>query len=138
MTAEAGAVCDNTFVPYDISQVLDVLKPTGANKVNITDKEQQIVVWEGTPAPGARVSCTFQGVTPLATGTVRSVYTDSNLFFGPAPGVFPFQLRATGTLTNPVTGHRYQALIKISGVVTPQGEIEFDPDVIKLTPVGKP
>lgn len=138
LPSEAGAVCDGSFVPYDISQVLDVLKPTGANKVNITDKEQQIVVWEGTPAPGVLVSCTFEGVTPLAIGTVRSVYTDPNLFLGPAPGVFPFHYRATGTLTSPTTGEHYQALIKVSGVVTPEGGLEFYPDVIKLTPTGKP
>lgn len=134
---ETGAVCDDPdFAAYDLSQVLDVVKPSGANKVTIKDAEQQFVVWAGVPAPGQLISCTFRNQAPLAVGTLRSAYTDNNIFTEPKPGGDAFHLRATGTLLSPSTGQRYQALVKFGGRVTPQGEWILEDVVIKLTPVG--
>ena len=135
--SEVGAVCDDPdFAPYDLSQVLDVAKPTGANKATIKDTEQQFIIWEGVPVPGEFVSCTFRNQPPLAVGTLRSTYTDNNIFVAPSPGANSFHFRATGTLANPSTGQRYQVLVKFGGRITPAGDFIPDEDLIQLTPVG--
>ena len=136
---EASTVCSGGFEPYDLSEVLDVHRGTGDQKALIKDGEQLFVIWEGVPVPGALVSCTFQGQTPLATGSLRSVNTDNDIFVGPGPGGNSFHYRATGQLSNPATGQQYHALAKLGGRVAPGSDvIEFDEDVIALTPIGRP
>jgi hypothetical protein len=133
---EAAALCaDPDFAPYDESRLLLVIKPhTGAHKVRFLDHEQQFVIWEGLP--NGRISCTFQNVTPIAVGTLHSTETNTNVFDVPAPGATVWHYRATGTLTNPVTGQRYHTKITTGGFAPPDGEFEFEPDVIRLDPIG--
>jgi hypothetical protein len=133
---EAAAICaDPDFAPYDESRLLLVIKPhTGAHKVRFIDHEQQFVIWEGLP--NGRISCTFQNVTPIAVGTLHSTETNTNVFDVPAPGATVWHYRATGKLTNPVTGQQYHAKVTTGGFAPPHGEFEFEPDVIRLEPIG--
>jgi hypothetical protein len=133
---EAGALCaDPDFAAYDVSRLLLVIKPSGAHKTRFLDQEQQFVVWQGLPDP--RISCTFQNVTPLAVGTLRSVETNTNVFDTPAPGSTVWHYRAEGVLTNPTTGQQYRATVTSGGFAPPHGEFEFEPDVIRLEPIGR-
>jgi hypothetical protein len=137
--SDAAAVCSGGFEPYDLSEVLDVQRGTGDQKALIKDDEQLVVIWEGVPEPGVLVSCTFQGQTPLAAGSLRAVYNDNDIFQAPGPGAGSFNYRATGQLSDPATGQQYRALLRFGGRIAPGGDlIEFDEDVVLLTPIGKP
>jgi hypothetical protein len=132
---EAAAFCaDPDFAAYDVSRLLLVIKPSGAHKTRFLDQEQQFVVWQGLPE--GRISCTFQNVTPLAVGTLRSVEGSTNVFDTPAPGSTVFHYRAHGVLTNPTTGQRYRATVTAGAFAPPHGDFEFEPDVIRLEPIA--
>ena len=137
---EVADICaDPDFPAYDEKDALVVLKPhSGAHKMTFRDREEQYIIWDGVPAPDARISCTFQGVTPLAVGTLHSIETNSNVFDFPAPGATVWHYRATGFLTNPVTGERYHTTVTQSAFTPPHGESEFGGTTITLKPVGGP
>jgi hypothetical protein len=134
--SDLPAICaDPDFAPYDQSLVHLVIKPhSGAHKVTWVDHEQLVVFYEGVPE--GRISCSFQDVTPLAVGTLRSTETLSNVFETPAPGAITWHYRGNGTLHNPTTGQRYRGTVVLGGFAPPGGPFQVDPSTLRLEPIG--
>lgn len=96
-----------------------------------------MIVFDVAGFPGIDF-CDFQGVQPLAAGTVHALLNDNEgNFFETAPGANAFINRFQGNLTNPETGQRYHLQAAIQIVVLPDGTTKFPPvPFLSLTPIG--
>ena len=126
---EVSTVCAGAE-PQELSIVLIASHPSSGgqtvNKVTATSKDQSAIVWPVISASDQTedVCNAIQGVQPLAVGTARSVYTESELFTGASPHLDSEGFRAEGTVTSPTTGQRFRLQAGFQLVIAPDGTIK--------------
>jgi hypothetical protein len=137
---ELPAVCAGAE-PQTLGEIQIVTHPTRqggtSEHVLIKATELNVIVFAVPGFPGID-RCDFQGVQPLAVGTVHALLNDNEgQFFETAPGANAFINRFEGNLTNPETGQRYHLQAAVQIVVLPDGTFTFPPvPFLRLTPIG--
>jgi hypothetical protein len=125
---EVSSVCAGGDIT-ELSIVLIVSHRTRGgqtvDKVTARSNDQSAIVWAGTPASDSQedICNAFQGVEPLAVGTVHSVYTESE-FSGGTPHVDSNGFRAEGTATSLTTGEQFRLHARFQVLVSPDGTVK--------------
>jgi hypothetical protein len=137
---ELAAVCAGAE-PETLAEIQIVTHPSAhgglSEHVLVRARELNVIVYPVAGFPGIDF-CDFQGLQPLAAGTVHALLNDNEGgFFETAPGANEFINKFEGNLTNPETGQRYHLLATVKILVLPDGTFTFPPvPFLKFTPIG--
>jgi hypothetical protein len=134
--AELPDACQGA-TPSDLSQVLAVFHPSPGGgtviKATFKDGEQNVIVWAAQVQNN--LCDELLNVQPIATGTVRTIYTDSD-FFNSGPGGEAIGVDAKGTVTSTTSAQQYRIQLSTHVTILPDGTVRRAPPVVRLTRVG--
>jgi hypothetical protein len=125
--AQLADICAGGAFPSEVTEH-DVFAPNGAIHVLVRAGRLPAVVY---PVLSIDPCAELQGVTPLAEGIAKGVYTDNDAVGG-SKGANSFGLIVVGDLTETATGLPVQLHAKFRNVFLPDGTIKLPVNEIIL------